>query len=131
MAAYRPFGPIRQAVGPGYWQANTPGLLFGGRRSHASCAALPESLAVNHSKLAANIELQPVDEQLIVLDLNHNAYYSLNGTARFFVEKIAQGLDDSEIVQAALVAFDGVDVATLDRDLASLKSELLSLGILQ
>lgn len=86
---------------------------------------------MKQSKLAANVELQPVDEQLIVLDLNHNAYYSLNGTARFFIEKIAQGLEDGEIVQTALDAFDGVDAPTLASDLADLKSELLSLGLLQ
>ncbi|MBQ9818215.1 MAG: PqqD family protein [Proteobacteria bacterium] len=80
--------------------------------------------------LSPNVDLQPVDDSLVVLDLNQNAYFSLNGTARFFLEKLIEGTEPSQIIDDALQAFDGVDEQQVDADLQSLIAELLELKII-
>ncbi len=80
-------------------------------------------------KLNPNIELQPLDDKLIVLDLEQNAYYSLNGTARFFVEKIAQSLAFDQIVNNALQEYEA-DKDQLTQDFSRLLDELIQLKII-
>ena len=80
--------------------------------------------------LSPNVDLQPVDDALVVLDLNQNAYFSLNGTARFFLEKLIEGTEPSQIIDDALQTFDGVDEQQVDADLQSLIAELLELKII-
>ena len=81
-------------------------------------------------KLSDNVDLQPVDDSMMVLDLSRNAYYSLNETARYFVEKAASGLSFDEIVSCALDDFDDVSMDMLIRDFSAIADEMIELGIL-
>ncbi|MBO4351675.1 MAG: PqqD family protein [Proteobacteria bacterium] len=80
-------------------------------------------------KLNPNIELQPLDDKLILLDLEQNAYYSLNGTARFFVEKIAKNLEFEQIIDEALQEYE-IDKDCLTQDFTKLRDELIQLRII-
>ncbi len=82
-----------------------------------------------HLQLAEYIDLQKMEEQLIVLDLRHNAYYALNETARFFIESLENGKDFEQIVLDANEEFDA-PLETLRGDFEALLSELLAAGIL-
>ena len=83
-----------------------------------------------HYTKSALVDLQPLDDRLVVLHLGNNAYYELNGTARFFLENAATGLEPAQIVQRAAEVYD-VDVATLRADFERLGAELVALGILE
>ena len=81
-------------------------------------------------KLNPNIELQPLDDKLIILDLEHNAYYNLNGTARFFIEKTAQSLTFDQIIEAALQEYD-TDREQLVKDFKQLQDELVKMELIK
>ena len=76
-------------------------------------------------KLNLNVEIQPVGDQLIVLDLSGNTYYSLNESARFMLENLLLGLSRDDVLNATLNQFD----APKDRiatDLDKLISDLVN-----
>lgn len=81
-------------------------------------------------KLGDDIDLQPMESQLLVLDLRQNAYFALNETARFFVESLAKEQCFDDIVDAALEMFDVQDKAQLQKDFELLLAELLEMGII-
>lgn len=82
-------------------------------------------------KLSPDVDLQRVENKLIVLDLRNNAYYSLNSSGGFFLQKIADGMTEAEIIDAAADAFEGADRATLEADFAEIVQKMLGLGIIQ
>ena len=77
-----------------------------------------------------DIDIQPVDDSLVVLALEHNAYYSLNDTARWFFERITKCTEE-EILREGLAHFEGVSEDTLLEDLRAFAEELLAAGILR
>lgn len=86
-------------------------------------------IQTSHIQLAEYIDLQKMEDQLIVLDLRHNAYYALNETACFFLESFGEGKDFEQIVADAYEVFDAPR-DTLRGDFEALLSELLQAGIL-
>lgn len=80
--------------------------------------------------LSPDIDIQPVDDSLVVLALEHNAYYSLNHSARWFFEHITR-CTEAEIVREGLAYFDGVSESTLLEDLRAFADEMLAAGILK
>ena len=77
-----------------------------------------------------NIDVQPIDDSLILLALEHNAYYSLNPTGRWFLEHIKQHKTEEEIIREGLMYFDGVTEETLRADYHALIKDLINAGIL-
>ncbi len=57
-------------------------------------------------KLKQNVEIQAVNDKLIVLDLTGNAYYALNESARFMLEKLISGSSSEAVIEAAAAYFD-------------------------
>ena len=100
------------------------------RRAPAICDTPPLLLDITAMPgINPNIEIQPLEDKLLILDLDRNAYYSLNGTARFFLEKTAQSLEFDQIIEAALDEFD-IDRPRLTQDFLRLRDELTKLKIL-
>lgn len=81
-------------------------------------------------QIASNIDLQPVEDSMMALDLAHNAYYALNETARFLIEKLIAGLSVEQIAQDAVELYEDVEFQTLMDDFSASLQELLELGIL-
>ncbi|MBQ9395019.1 MAG: PqqD family protein [Proteobacteria bacterium] len=81
-------------------------------------------------QLSPNIDIQPLDDQLMVLDLAQNAYFSLNESARFLIERIAEGKSIREIIDEALDAFEDVSASLLADDFNSTLAEFLELGFI-
>ena len=79
--------------------------------------------------ISPDIDVQTMDDSLIVMALEQNAYYSLNHTARWFFEHISDHTED-EIIRAALLQYDGVSEDTLRADFKELTNELIEAGIL-
>ena len=80
--------------------------------------------------LSPNIELQPLEDSLVVLALEKNTYYSLNGSGRWFFEHILKSpLDD--VVRDAQQHFSGVSEDALRRDCIELIELLESAGIIR
>ncbi len=79
--------------------------------------------------LSPDIDIQMLDDSLIVMALEQNAYYSLNHTARWFFEHISDYSED-EIIHAALQKYEGVSEDTLRADFKELANELVDAGIL-
>ncbi len=71
-------------------------------------------------KISSEVVAQPVGDQLILLDLHGNAYFSLNASARFMFERLSQGLSPDSIVDEAARTF-----AATPEQLASDLSELI------
>ena len=80
-------------------------------------------------RLSEHIDCQPYEDRLLVLDLRGNAYYALNDTARFFMEKMIQGLERSLILKEAEKKY-AVDVTVLTHDFDALISKMVSLGFI-
>ena len=81
-------------------------------------------------QIAPNIDLQPLDDSLIALDLAHNVYYALNETARLLIENLIQGACVEQIAQNALEIYEDVELDTLITDFSNALKKLLELGIL-
>lgn len=75
-------------------------------------------------KLNNNVELQPVGDQLIVLDLTGNTYYALNATARFMVELLLSGHAAEDVVIATTQQF-AAENEVISRDLEALIADLV------
>lgn len=80
-------------------------------------------------RLSEHIDCQPYEDRLLVLDLRGNAYYALNDTARFFMEKISQGMERSAILSDAQKKY-AVEASVLAHDFDDLISKMVSLGLM-
>ena len=81
-------------------------------------------------KLAQDIDLQPLDDEMIALDLSRNAYYSLNETARMLITGITSGKQIGQIAEDAAAVYDGTDVPQILDDFRNALDEMISLGII-
>ena len=79
-------------------------------------------------QLSPNIDIQPLDDQLMLLDLAQNAYFSLNESARFLIERIAEGKSLNEIIGEALDTFEDVSAPLLSDDFSHTLAEFVELG---
>lgn len=80
-------------------------------------------------RLNEHIDCQPYEDHLLVLDLRGNAYYALNDTARFFMEKISQGMERSLILSEAEKKY-AVEASLLTHDFDDFVSKMVSLGFI-
>ena len=48
---------------------------------------------MTHYTLSPHVVLQSLEDKLVVLNIEQNAYYALNGSARWFLENLLEGLD--------------------------------------
>ena len=69
-----------------------------------------------------------VGDELILLDLDSEAYYGLNPTARAFVEGVCGGGTPAEVA-AAIAAEHGEGVEGVRDDMMQLLRELLDAGL--
>lgn len=81
-------------------------------------------------QLSPNIDIQPLDDQLMVLDLVQNAYFSLNESARFLLENIADGKSIREIIREALDCFEDISEPHLSEDFSHTLAEFIELGFI-
>ena len=77
-----------------------------------------------------SIHTQPLDDQLVVLDLSGDVYYSLNGSARWYWESLISGQDPETIAQNAANRYQDLTPEQARKDLDALIQKLLKLGIL-
>ena len=85
---------------------------------------------MTHYTLSPHVVLQSLEDKLVVLNIEQNAYYALNGSARWFLENLLERLDVHEVVQKALEHFVDTSPDRLSHDVEALVAELLRLGIL-
>ena len=77
-----------------------------------------------------NIDIQPMDDTWIVLDLEGNAYFSVNATARWYLENLLHGEEPGRISEMAENRYENLTREQAENDLQSLISELCRLNLL-
>ena len=85
----------------------------------------------SHYHCSKSIHTQPLDDQLVVLDLAGDVYYSLNGTARWYWESLMSGKNPEEIAQNAVDRYMNLSLEQAQKDIDALIQKLLDLGILE
>lgn len=73
---------------------------------------------------------QVIADDLVVLDLSGSVYLKLNGPARLLWEQLAQGCDESHLVESILAAYD-VEEAVAAADVTTFLDDLRSRGLLE
>ena len=69
-------------------------------------------------KLKNHVTTQPIEENLLILDLEGNVYFSLNETGRFMLESLLKGWSMEQTAQEAEKIF----YASYERLLSDLKA---------
>lgn len=78
----------------------------------------------------ADVVLQRVGEEAVLLDLNSGTYYELNPMARRIIELLNESGDPAKVASALEQEFE-VQPEELDSDLKSLLNQLEANGLLQ
>jgi hypothetical protein len=79
-------------------------------------------------RLGDDVLRREVGDELILLDLNSEAYFGLNGSARAMIDGLTAGRSGDDV--AATVATDhGAEVEAVRADLVALLRELLDAGL--
>lgn len=77
-----------------------------------------------------NTDIQPMDDTWIVLDLEGDAYFSINATARWYLENLLHGEDPDRISEMAENRYEGLTREQAKNDMKVLISELCRLKLL-
>ena len=77
-----------------------------------------------------NIDIQPMDNTWIILDLAGDAYYSLNASARWYLENLLDGVDAETLAGMAEQRYEALSRETALTDIQALISELCRLKLL-
>lgn len=82
-------------------------------------------------KISNTVDWQSLDDQIIILSLKNNLYYSINRSGKWFFEKILSGTGEDEIILQATEHFSDVGSKDLIDDFKSFILKLESMGILE
>lgn len=77
-----------------------------------------------------HVDIQPLGDQWIILDLKGDAYYLLNSTARWFLDKILSGDSPENTATQASQRYLNLSEDQARSDLNALLDELCKLGLL-
>ena len=78
-----------------------------------------------------NVDIQPLGDQWIVLDLKGDAYYLLNASARWYFEKLADGESPENLAVLASERYADLAVDQARQDIDALIGELSQSGLLE
>ena len=81
-------------------------------------------------RCSKSIQTQPLDDQLVILDLAGDVYYALNGSARWYFEAIIEGKKPEEIAHNAVDRYENLSIEQAQKDIDALIQRLAELNIL-
>lgn len=81
-------------------------------------------------RLKPGVEWQPVDDEVVVLDLGSSAYLAVNDTGAVLWPLVAAGTSEPELVDELTARFD-VDVEQAQLDVRAFVARLRSLTLVE
>lgn len=87
-------------------------------------------MTTRHTINTAGLTWREIDGEVVILDLEHSRYLSLNGTGAFLWRALADGVDDGELAALLSDRYD-LDRDRATRDIAVFLERCTALGLVR